>query len=119
MKKTTTKKTKPGAKRGPRTVEQAWRDDTRASNGLVPAAPVPPTSPAPVAAAPAAPKPRPLARTHRATASPAQRRGADLVRYLRIHSKHPYGTRGEEAIRKLAVEVGHLGNLELNARDTN
>lgn len=118
MKKTTTKKAKPAAKRAPRTVEQAWRDDTR-SNRLVSAAPAPPTSPAPVAATPAPVKPRPLARTHRATASPAQRRGADLVRYLRIHSKHPYGTRGEEAIRKLAIEVGHLGNLELNARKTN
>lgn len=55
----------------------------------------------------------PQARTHRSTASPAQRRGADLVRYLRIHLKHPYGKRGEEAIRRLAVEVAHLGNAEL------
>lgn len=58
--------------------------------------------------------PRP-ARTHRATATPAQRRGADLVRYLRIHSKHPYGSRGEEAIRRLAIEVGRLGNAELGS----
>lgn len=55
------------------------------------------------------------ARTYRATAAPAQRRGADLVRYLRIHSKHPYGSRGEEAIRCLAIEVGHLGNAELGS----
>lgn len=50
--------------------------------------------------------------------SPAAKRGSELVRYLRIHSKKPYGPRGERAIEKLAVEVGHLGNLELGARDT-
>ncbi len=38
------------------------------------------------------------------------------MRFLRIHAKKPYGTRGEEAIRQLAVEVAHLANLELNAR---
>jgi hypothetical protein len=70
----------------------------------------------PAAPSPAPPAPRPLARMRRATATPAQRRGADLVRYLRIHVKRPYGRRGEEAIRRLAVEVGHLANLELNAR---
>lgn len=80
--------------------------------------PVPPpvtatTEPAPVLTV----KPRPMARTHRRLASPAQQRGADLVRYLRIHAKKPFGRRGEEAIRQLAVEVGHLGNLELNAHN--
>jgi hypothetical protein len=71
------------------------------------------TEPAPVPTV----KPRPMARTRRRLASPAQRRGADLVRYLRIHAKKPFGRRGEEAIRRLAVEVGHLGNLELNAHN--
>jgi hypothetical protein len=37
------------------------------------------------------------------------------VRFLRIHAKRPFGRRGEEAIRKLAIEVAHLGNLELGA----
>jgi hypothetical protein len=63
-----------------------------------------------------APSRRVVGRLHRATLTPAGLRGRDLVRFLRIHSKHPYGTRGEEAIHRLAVEVGHLGNLELNAR---
>jgi hypothetical protein len=63
---------------------------------------------------PALVKPRPTARTYRRLASPAARRGADLVRFLRVHAKRPFGRRGEEAIRRLAVEVGHLGNLELN-----
>jgi hypothetical protein len=61
--------------------------------------------------------PRRLARLHRATATPAQRRGADLVRYLRIHAKRPYGDRGIRALVELAQEVGHLANLELNARE--
>ncbi len=114
MKKTTKgKKAKP-ARRAPRTVEQAWPDDARASNGLTPP-PAPPTPP-PTTVAPVV-KPRPMARTHRRLATPAGRRGADLIRFLRIHAKKPYGQRGEEAIRRLAVEVAHLANLELNARD--
>jgi hypothetical protein len=61
-------------------------------------------------------KPRPAAaRYRRASLTAAQRRGADLVRYLRIHSKKPFARRGEEAIRKLAIEVGHLANIELNS----
>jgi hypothetical protein len=119
MKKTTTKKAKPAsARRTPRTVEQAWRDDTRASNGLTPALAAPAAPPLPASSPTTAPatKPRPMARTHRRLATPAGRRGADLIRFLRIHAKTPYGTRGEEAIRRLAVEVGHLANLELNAR---
>lgn len=62
-------------------------------------------------------KPKRLARFSRAEASHAARRGADLVRYLRIHARTPYGKRGEEAIGRLAVEVGHLGNLEIALRD--
>lgn len=61
---------------------------------------------------------RPLARFRRATASPAQLRGGDLVRYLRIHLKHPYGDRGIKAIADLAREVAHLANLELNGRES-
>jgi hypothetical protein len=56
-------------------------------------------------------------RLHRSTLTPAGLRGRDLVRFLRIHAKRPYGQRGEEAMRRLAVEVGHLANLELNARE--
>lgn len=67
------------------------------------------------ATSPPAPR-RAAGRLHRATLTPAGQRGRDLVRFLRIHAKKPYGQRGEEAIRQLAVEVGHLGNLELNAR---
>lgn len=64
-----------------------------------------------------APSPRRVTgRLHCLTLTPAGLRGRDLVRFLRIHAKKPYGTRGEEAIRQLAVEVGHLGNLELNGR---
>jgi len=63
-----------------------------------------------------APARRVVGRLHRSTLTPAGLRGRDLVRFLRIHAKKPYGTRGEEAIRKLAIEVGHLGNQELNAR---
>src|SRR5688500_11572074 len=45
--------------------------------------------------------------------SPAAKRGAELVRYVRIHQKRPYGERGMRAIEKLAREVGHLGLTEL------
>lgn len=79
--------------------------------------PAPPTEAPVEVTAPPAPTPRPVAgRMHRATLTPAGLRGRDLVRFLRIHSKKPYGARGEEAIRKMAVEVGHLGNAELNSR---
>ena len=61
---------------------------------------------------------RPVARFRRANATPAQRRGADLVRYLRIHLKRPYGDRGIRELEKLAVEVAHLANLELDSRES-
>jgi hypothetical protein len=64
------------------------------------------TAPAPLA------KPKPVARMRRSLLSPAERKGAELVRYLRIHRQHPYGTRGENAIVRLAVEAGHLARLE-------
>jgi hypothetical protein len=68
------------------------------------------------AAAPRPKSPRPAsARFRRSQLSPAGRRGAELVRFLRIHSKHPYAKRGEAAIHKLAVETAHLGRLELDA----
>jgi hypothetical protein len=70
---------------------------------------IPATPPAPVV------KPRPSARYRRSSLTPAARRGADLVRFLRIHSKRPFARRGEEAIQRLAVEVGHLANAELGA----
>jgi hypothetical protein len=53
----------------------------------------------------------------RSLLSPAERRGAELVRYLRIHTKRPYGPRGENAIWKMAIEAGHLARLELAERD--
>ena len=82
-----------------------------------PVATAPPPAPPAAPPAPAQTKPRPSARFHRRNASPAERRGADLVRYLRIHLKYPYGERGIQAIEKLAREVAHLANAELNARD--
>jgi hypothetical protein len=89
----------------------------RRHRGTTPAPPTVP--PAPTSPTADAVKARPVARFHRANASPAQRRGAALVRYLRIHLKAPYGDRGIRAIEKLAREVAHLANLELNARDAN
>lgn len=93
------------------TTKKATPQGLRGKHSTRPAAPMLTTT---TAAAPVA-RPRPVARTRRATATPAQRRGADLVRFLRIHSKKPYGARGVNAIATLAREVGHLGNLELNA----
>jgi hypothetical protein len=90
----------------PPPVAVAVPTDTATVARSVPATP-PPTPPT---------RTRPVARFRRAGASPAQRRGADLVRYLRIHSKHPYGERGIRAIEKLAREVAHLANLELAQR---
>lgn len=90
--------------------------------------PIPPSpTPATSATTTAPPQPTPaavvnprrvVARMRQATATPAQRRGSELVRFLKIHAKHPYGTRGENAIVKLAREVGHMGNAELNAPTT-
>ncbi len=92
----------------PKKARQAPRPVKRAQK------PVPPTEPA----TPAAPitssvsattasalvvTPRPLARMHRK--SPAQKSGSELVRYLRIHSKRPYGRRGQKAILGLAARV--------------
>lgn len=92
--KKTTKKAKPGPKRGPRSViPAAPAPVTPAANTTTNAAP----PPAPVV------RPRPLARMHRK--SPAQKIGSELVRYLRIHSKHPYGKRGQKAILDLATRV--------------
>ncbi len=45
----------------------------------------------------------------------ASKLGSELVRYLRIHTKHPYGRRGEQAIVDIAREAAHLGNRELDA----
>jgi hypothetical protein len=53
----------------------------------------------------------------RSLLSPAERRGAELVRYLRIHSKRPYGERGERAIQTLAIEAAHLARIELAERE--
>jgi hypothetical protein len=65
-----------------------------------------------VASAPSPSRP-PIFRARNVTE--AQKRGAELVRFLRIHTKHPYGHRGQAAIYALACEVGHLGLVQLAA----
>jgi hypothetical protein len=107
----------------PKTQKKPPKAPTRTKSTALPAVATPAPKPEPIAtpsappvaavATPRAPKPRPAARTRRATASPAQRRGADLVRFLRIHTKKPYGARGQNALVALAKEVGHLANIEL------
>jgi hypothetical protein len=64
-----------------------------------------------VASAPSSSRP-PIFRARNVTE--AQKRGAELVRFLRIHTKHPYGHRGQSAIYALACEVGHLGLVQLS-----
>jgi len=107
-KKTKTTKAKPQGSRRP---------STRRATPASAMRPTPAATSTPTPMLPAAPvvRLRPAARMRRATASPAQRRGADLTRYLRIHTKHPYADRGIRAIHKLALEVAHLGRLELGA----
>jgi len=102
MKTKTTKKASRGS-RGPRSTRPA-----------APVTPIPIATPAPRTAAPVAKPAR--ARMSRRTLSPAAKRGVELVRYLRIHTKKPYGTRGENAIVRLAREVGHLAGLELDTQ---
>lgn len=76
--------------------------------------PEPPKESPVEASAPPTPTPRPVAgRMHRATLTPAGLRGRDLVRYMRIHAKKPYGDRGIAAIVKLAREAARLGLREL------
>ncbi len=89
----------------------------RATRPTVSAPATPVASRPTTAAAPAVQpsKPKPVARYRRASLTPAARRGSDLVRFLRIHAKKPFAKRGEEAIRRLAIEVGHLANVELGA----
>ena len=100
MKKTKTTKAKPTGK--PRSVEP------------VPAAPVTATTitttttSQPPSSAPAA-KPA-LMRTRLLT--PAQRSVAELTRFLKIHQKKPYGTRGQKAILELAQRATHQAQQE-------
>lgn len=56
-----------------------------------------------------------VARVARVKRTLASKMGSELVRYLRVHTKHPYGRRGEQAIVDMARETAHLGNLELDA----
>ena len=69
----------------------------------VPAAPVPVTPTVTTnttsQSTPSAPKPA-LMRTRLRT--PAQKVVAELIRFLKIHAKKPYGTRGQKAILELA-----------------
>ena len=86
----------------------------------VAAAPVPPAHTVAASAAPVAPTPkRVVGRMHRATLTPAGLRGRDLVRFLRIHTKKPYGDRGIAAIVKLAREAARLGLSELEVTQQN
>jgi hypothetical protein len=57
----------------------------------------------------------PLVRSAGRGRSEAGRRGAELVRFLRIHRKHAYGSRGEAAIVALARDVAHVARVELEA----
>lgn len=57
--------------------------------------------------------PKPTRKAQLPLLSPAARRGRDLVKFLRIHVKRPYGPRGMNAIAALGREVGHLANIEL------
>jgi hypothetical protein len=60
-----------------------------------------------------APTVRPArARMSRRGLGPAQRLASELTRYLRIHSKHPYGRRGEQAILDLAGRVTQAAQQE-------
>jgi hypothetical protein len=105
MTKKPAKKAKPAARRAtPKLTTSARR------SALPPVASSAPTETG--AAAPAAP-PAPMRRARLLT--PAQKRGSELVRYLRIHTKTPYGARGQRAIVELAKEVGHLARVELDA----
>jgi hypothetical protein len=45
--------------------------------------------------------------------TPFERRAAQLVWFLQRHAVKPYGPRGSENIRLLAVEVAHRAHLEL------
>lgn len=101
-----------------KTTKRVTREVTRRPPPAPPTAPPPPPLPPPSPAPPPV-EPRRLARLHRASATPAQRRGAELVRYLRLHLKRPYGDRGVKAIVAMAREVGHAANIELDAREAN
>jgi hypothetical protein len=74
-------------------------------------APVVTAAPEPTVTATAMPFRSPVFRARNRTE--AQKRGAELVRFLRIHNKTPYGHRGQSAIYALACEVGHLGRVQL------
>ena len=49
--------------------------------------------------------------------SPAMKLGAEVVRYLRLHDKKPYGKRGEQALVEMARNAAHVANVELGATD--
>jgi hypothetical protein len=101
-----------------KTKKKAKTHSSRVTRTTRPAVPAP-TMPASRATANISPAPTPAPKPSRMTRarllSPAAKRGADLVRYLKIHAKHPYGPRGQEAIVKIAREAGHLASLELAA----
>ena len=86
-------------------VDRAIGDTIRELRGETPA---PTPAPQPVAPAPAI-----TSSPTRAALSPAARRGMEAVRYIRIHLRKPYGTRGQEGIVNIAREAAHLALQEL------
>lgn len=78
---------------------------------VVTPAPVVEVAPTPVVSAPM----RPGSRVR--NTSPAMKLGAEVVRYLRLHDKKPYGKRGEQALVEMARKAARVANVELGATD--
>ena len=101
------------AKQPPRSAARAARSTPRiasptAAASVMSTGPVTPSTPPPTRAA--APR-RAAGPLHRSTLTPADLRGRDLVRFLRIHAKRSYGKRGEHAIYLLAREVASAATM--------
>jgi len=111
----------PKSKRAIKTQSTRTRTKTRAPRrpARLPRLPARPGVPTPVAVASTGPRtespaaPAPVAHAPRRNTTPAMKLGAELVRYLRIHAKHPYGPRGQQAIVDLAKQAAHAASLEL------
>lgn len=56
-------------------------------------------------------------RTPRPVRSPAEKLGSELARFLRLHDRKPYASRGMQAIVDLAVEAVHEAAKELAAKE--
>ncbi len=112
-----TLKPKPTTKKSTRT--QTKTRTPRAPRRRVPKPTPMPTVQTPVAVAAIDPQtepaaaPAPVAHARRRNTTPAMKLGAELVRFLRIHAKRPYKSRGEQAIVDLAKEAAHAASIEL------